>query len=250
MERRDASPRVTLPAPPILAQLLTLERVTAALLCTDDGEFYWYRHRPEDHRQSQQERVKAISTVALREAILAEPHESGWIPPGLARFGTSASGLWFVRWLPPTRYSLVLDQDDQAPPRTISVPLPGLVLCGSSQTYAVWASTETTFAPQARAYHAPLPNVGQTGHLCFGSIAVPPVTWRTLDLAWQRFITTPFNAHDIQGCSRAYPTDIRRQLLRVAQRQRATYPLSDLLPVGQPRHPVQIADVVQRFLPL
>jgi hypothetical protein len=240
---------VPLPERPTLAQLLTEQTISGALLCTEHGEWYWYRHQPATERQNRQERLKAISTAVLREAIIEEPQDSGWLPHGLARFGTRGAVSWFVRWLAPMRVDLVLEGSASHTFQTVTVPLPGLVLCGDATTYAVWATHETSFSPQARAYHAPLPNVNPNGKLCFGSVPVPAVAWDTIDLAWQRFLAAPFNDHVIAGRSRAFPTDIRRQLRKLSARHATRYPLADLRPLGQPRHPVTIAQAVATIIP-
>jgi hypothetical protein len=240
---------VPLPERPTLAQLLAEQTICGALLCADQGEWYWYRHQPATERQNRQERLKAISTAVLREAILDEPQDSGWMPPGLARFGIRGTLSWFVRWLPPSRGELLLEGDAPATSQRVTVPLPGLVLCGSGQTYAVWAVMEREFSPQSRAYHAPLSNIGPDGRMCFGSVPVPAVAWDALDLAWQRFIASPFTTHHADGRSRAFPTDVRRQWVRLAERRAARYPLADLRPLGMSRHPMTIADVVSHIIP-
>ncbi|MBA3822497.1 MAG: hypothetical protein H0X24_01180 [Ktedonobacterales bacterium] len=241
--------------PPIVpATRLTLEHLLAeqtirgALLCSTTGEWYWYRHEPTSGHQSYQEHLKAISVAVLREAMLEEPQDSGWMPSGLARFGSQGDTSWFVRWLPPSRVELLLELDAHTPPKVFTVPLPGLVVCGAGRRYAVWAITASLFAPAARAYHAPLPNLGLDGEICYGSVTVPSVAWDTIERSWQQFITSPFNDHLVQNRSKAYPTDIRRHLVHLAKRRAARYPVSDLRPLGVPRHPVTIAEAVAQFI--
>jgi hypothetical protein len=105
------------------------------------------------------------------------------------------------------------------------VPLPALAFAGIGSQYYVWAIAQDEVSPEAPIKHAPLPNVGPDGGICFGDI-----------------ITTPFSGHNSGGKSRRFPDDVRVQLLRLAHRNARRYPLRDL--VGGYENLEQVVDRV------
>lgn len=189
---------------------------------------------------------KLISPVAVRAAFSRLPVDTGWLPPEVRRWGHSPAGEYAVMFIPAQRTVLPLVNTwgkSFSPKRLIKVeaPLPPMVFAGLSHSYYVWACAGAPH-PDAALYQAPLPNVGSDGAICFGRNTVPPVTPETMPQAWKVFMTSPFNNHLIGDSSKAYPDDVREQLLRLAASGADAYPIDDLVPMRG-----TVAQVIQRL---
>lgn len=222
------APRPTPDARPdaLLRHLVEHAEYDLALLFTQ-GQYLLYS------RVGQELRVKGLAPEVLRAAFVEEPVDSGWLPPGVVRWGSGPAGTFLVRFVPPGRQTLRLVSERGKTPLLITVPLPGLVFAGvnasaggGQATYYIWAVAQDTFAPTARLYQAPFPNVYADGHICFGTNRAPEVAWHTLEEAWQLFIASPFNADMASGKSQQYSQDVRRQLCSLEEAQ--VYPVEDL----------------------
>ena len=150
------------------------------------------------------------------------------------------------------------------------IPLPALVFGGIGHRYYVWAvkkinwwreqegakglnaagGGENVGNPHATLYHAPLPNVGSNGLICFGSNQPPTMAGedgklagQILEEAWRVFIQSPFNDHLKEGNSKAQPGDVRVKLMELARatdvygNQPSKYPLADLVPIAETYSP-------------
>jgi PRTRC genetic system protein B len=178
-------------------------------------------------------RPTPISPNTLQAAFAEEPIDTGWLPENIKRWGYGQGGCFMVKYIPPGRHTLFLATTTGAH-RVLSVPLPALVFAGvndaSPATYYVWAMKEATWNPSANLFHAPFANVYADGHICWGTVHPPEVSWETIDEAWQFFINDSlFNGSLIGGKSRSYPDDVCRQLLDCEKRDH--YPLDDLNPI-------------------
>ena len=183
--------------------------------------------------RNQEEMFRGTSTAQLAKAFGAQAVDSGWLPPGICRWGSQIAGDWMVRWYPPGRYSLQFGHPQDQASSTLDVPLPGMVFAGIGATYYVWASKEQAFSPQALLYAVPLPNVYNDGRICYGSNSPPVISaehWQTVETAWQLFITTPFLLELAGQKSRSHPEDIGVFLAQLAKEEKSTYPMEDLLP--------------------
>ena len=109
-------------------------------------------------------------------------------------------------------------------------PLPGFVMLGVEDKYWLWAVAGERFDPAALPHQAPVPNVYSTGIICWGSNPPPAASAQTMQQGWNRFITSPFNDHLVQGKSRKHSTDVTQQLLTLSRGRRKTYSTNDLVP--------------------
>jgi hypothetical protein len=217
------------------------------------------------YRQNGGEYFKPVSAQAVASAFATQALDTGWLPPGIIRWGRNKQAkLWLVKLIPAQVHTLTLThlrhakmagEDDV---RTIKVPLPPLLFAGVGTEYYVWAlKLSSSLAPDgsldgnAIVYHAPLPNVYDSGRICFGQNTPPPADWNTIERTWRLFITdAPYNADLSNKKSKTYPKDVRAQLLALAEQYEAgrtasrnrkqnlvkapeglEYPLSDLLPM-------------------
>jgi PRTRC genetic system protein B len=163
--------------------------------------------------------------------------DTGWVTTDLKRWGSSDGTRWAVKYIPPQPHRLILPRalDDAAEAaeddQVAEVRLPGLVFFGYGKTYYVWALPGKEFDERATLLHAPLPNVYDDGHICWGNNTAPEVAERFCDPAWSIFQRSPYTSNETTGKSRRNMDDVRKTLLALAERgARAAYPVSDLVP--------------------
>jgi hypothetical protein len=186
------------------------------------------------YEENQRTVIKLVSPASVRAAFNNLPIDSGWMPAVVRRWGHTSCGEYVVLCFPPQHYRLHLvnDFEERFPGRKfveVHVPLPALVFVGHCKAYYVWALGQPEFAPDAEVCHAPLPNVGLEGSICYGNNHPPPASIGAAMEAWQMFIGSPFNSHLASGKSRAFPNDVRGQLLRLADRRARRYLVRDML---------------------
>lgn len=171
---------------------------------------------------------KFISSEAVRNAFSQLPVDSGFLPSGIVRWGSTNKGTFIVKFIPATsnnEFTFVEDSQNQI----LSLPLPGLVLIGIGRQYFLWAVKTKQFDPNAQVFHAPLPNINSWGAICFGNNFVPDVSTGTIEFVCQLFGSSPFNSDSVSGKSKAFPSDIRKQLHYLHKHQKRSYPLRDLV---------------------
>jgi hypothetical protein len=223
-------------------------QATRHILYLLDGQ-YLYQSQAEDGSIH----YKFLSAQSVRSAFSREPVDSGWLAPGVCRWGYGQSGQWAVMFIPPASYTLwlpaILKASDNGNPgqtegqaqelaegwSAIQIPLPALVFAAVGQNYYLWAVKSREFNPELPAYHAPLPNVYPDGRVCWGSNQVGMVTAQNLKEAWKLFIASPFNAHLAQGKSKRYSANILDQLRKPGAAILKSYPVGDLLPLRNGR---------------
>lgn len=123
----------------------------------------------------------------------------------------------------------------------IRIPLPALVFIrvtteDKSPQYQVYAVKKRPTTFDAPLYHAPLPNVFNTGGICWGSVPlVSDEALRGSSLAedWCVLLGSRFGDHAVHGKSQAYTRDIRQQFVALEERKARVYPKSDLVPVNK-----------------
>lgn len=116
----------------------------------------------------------------------------------------------------------------------LRVPLPPLLWAlthtdgggWQAQVWAVKARPKTLDVPL---FHAPLPNVFHAGSICWGNLRLDPQADAATLMAL--FWGSPFGNHAVHNKSRAYPQDIRQQLLALEGAR--SYPRRDLIPTGR-----------------
>jgi PRTRC genetic system protein B len=171
------------------------------------------------------EQIKFISPATLREAFAKEPMDSGWLPPGVNRCGSSSKGDWMLRWYEPAIYTVRLEDRKQP----LRVPMPSLIWFGIKHNYYIFAAREAKFTPNAALYAAPVANVSSHGLICFGKNAHPDVARGGFEKAWRTFWDAPFNNDHDDGKSKAFPDAINQQLQKLAREKATTYPVKDLV---------------------
>ncbi|NWJ47027.1 MAG: hypothetical protein HXX08_14285 [Chloroflexi bacterium] len=224
------------------ASLVRPEAVVGQLLFLENEQaVFGYRNRQGV------ELWKYLSTETLRQAFSQLPVDTGWLPPGLVRWGILAGQEWAVQFIPPGTHSLILLEGVQAIERRLKVPLPGLVLAGSGTNYYVWATKSRGFDPAGKLYLAPLPNLGGNGLVCYGSNRVPETSTGTIGEAWNMFIQTPFNEHQANNKCRRHPEDVRQLLYRLEGCSK--FPVRELIGYsGREGQQVTVAQAVEKLV--
>ena len=164
------------------------------------------------------ETSKFVSPKAVRAAFSREPVDSGWLPPGIVRCGTSARGDYEAMFIPAHIRDLVfvncawfLEENRQEKNVTIKVYLPSLFFTGLGPEYVLFAAAEETFNPAMKLFHVPLPNVDERGHICWGATQPPRAGNGSIGRAWETFCATPFSSHSVRNKSAIYKDDIREK---------------------------------------
>jgi PRTRC genetic system protein B len=150
------------------------------------------------------------------------------------RWGVGKRGEWIVITYPPQkhRFSFVRE-DDERITMTLEVSMPALAFFGYDQRYYVWAFRDAELKGDTNLCAAPLPNVDSNGAICFGSNLVPKASAKAIEETWRIFLASPFTNHSVNGKSRKYPDDVRKQLMRLAERNNRRYPMDDLVSLNR-----------------
>ncbi len=141
-----------------------------------------------------------------------------------------------VEYRRPQRTGLFLE-GTEAPLRVV---LPGLILIrlttgDDAPQYSLYAVKQRPASLDLPLFQAPLPNIFGQGRICWGNIsAVSPeaLASSSLKADWQMLFGTRFNDHGCAGKSKAFPHDIRQQLIALEVAGKRNYPKRDLIPVG------------------
>lgn len=185
------------------------------------------------YREGEKEKYKFLSPQTVKAAFQNERIDSGWIPDGIQRLGSSKQGDWFVRFMPPRKRTFnFIGAGGEL--ETLTIPMIGLVFMLSGTNCYIWGTTESKFNPSAPIYHVPLPNIYQNGTICMGSennLSSNPKGLEMLDEAWETFVNAPFNNHLVDGKSNSDPEDIRIKLRQLQNNNR--YPINDLVQCGK-----------------
>lgn len=194
-------------------------------------------------RSDRDEEVKYLSPAAVRQALLLEPVDSGWLSAETVRWGMGIRGEYVVSFHTPARYKLLVRGSDDVTEAVLTVPLPGFIFAGLDQSWYVRAVKAERFSPDLELFHAPLPNVSTSGLICFGQNWHPKAGKDDAHAAWQLFITSAFNSHHADGKSREYPQNILYRLYALSARNARRYPFSDLVSLN-----CTVSEAVQRLI--
>jgi hypothetical protein len=119
----------------------------------------------------------------------------------------------------------------------LRVPLPPLILIrsmnGTKPSYALFAVKKRPTSLDVPLFNAPLPNVYNSGSICWGNIRLNVELGSALSADWALLLGSPFGNHSVGGKSRQFHSDIRQQLLTLAQANKRVYPKKDLIPVDK-----------------
>jgi len=189
---------------------------------------------------------RCISSEAVREAFSGIPVDSGWLPPGIVRWGNGKLGEWCVAFIPSAVHEIEMTReltaedrerdtergrmaaDNAAAISRVRVALPGLVFFGLSNQYYIWAVKTETLKPHNEIYRCPLPNVEETGLICWGPYNPPRCTTKSISEAFKLFINSTFNNHRADGKSKRFREDVRLMLTELAAAG-GPYPVDDLM---------------------
>lgn len=191
---------------------------------------------------------RLISSAAAREAFTGIPIDSGWLRPEIVRWGNGKLGEWCVAFLPPGLHELELTQEgaESANVIRITTPLPGLVFFGLSNQYYIWAVKTDTLKPSHEIYRCPLPNVEETGLICWGPFKPPRISSTAIFEAFELFIKSTFNNHRANGKSKRCRDDVRVVLREQAASPRpCSYPVQDLM--RQEQDGITLDSIIRRY---
>jgi PRTRC genetic system protein B len=170
-----------------------------------------------------------VNPAQLAEALAARVRfSSGLLNKNTLLIQQEGVKKLIIEYRPARMSGLWIEGLDEA----VRVPLPPLLLIAlysggwRFHTYAVKRRPTTL---DELLYHAPLPNVFNEGHICWGSLRLPEVANNDLKPIWTAFLGSSFGNHSVSDKSRAHPNDVRHQLLALHQRQAKRYPLGDLV---------------------
>ncbi len=169
-----------------------------------------------------------ISAEQVKHAFTGLPIDTGWMAPGIMRWGNGRLGEWAVGFVPPRVHEIEITREaelqayvtfgDRTEPAgtvpavehsRIRVPLPGLVWFGHGTTYFIWAVRTETLNPHFEIYRAPLPNTYATGEICWGGVKPERMTAASLFKAYDLFMGSTFNNHLANAKSKREPQDVR-----------------------------------------
>jgi len=213
-----------------LAHLTPMSLDETAALLFICGDQYLFRYRTKDTGIA----YKFVPPAAVRAAFAEEMIETNWLPQNARRWGMGKIGEWIVIAHPPQKHRfLFVTEDDAGKTIPFDVPMPGLAFFGYGQRYYVWAFKDAELKGDTNLHAAPLPNVDANGAICFGSNVIPKASAQTIGEAWRIFLASPFTNHSVNGKSRKFPDDVRKQLIELVEHRRRRYPLDDLVSLNR-----------------
>lgn len=207
---------------------------TAALLFIC-GDQYLFRYRATNGAAA----YKFVSPASVRAAFAEETIDTTWLPPNVGRWGIGTHGEWILITYPPQRHRFAFQSDEGERVTALELPMPALAFLGYGPRYYVWAFKDKVLNGDTNLFAAPLPDIDGNGAICFGNNVVPKASAQTIQNAWQLFLTSPFTGHSVNGKSRTYPDDVRKQLNRLigghhqGDLGHRRYPLSDLVTLNR-----------------
>lgn len=139
-----------------------------------------------------------------------------------------------VEYRKPQKTGIYLDGSETA----LRVPLPGLLMIRTTSedrnpNYAVYAVKRRPQTLESDLYLAPLPNVFNSGSICWGSVqrvSDEALTLTSLTEDWSMLLGSAFGDHACAGKSKSHPHDIRQKLIALEAAGAKRYPTADLIP--------------------
>lgn len=174
--------------------------------------------------------TRPVSFESVRQAFSDLPSDHGWLDTRVRRVGSTRGKPFVVAEIPAATRQIFIETEGGDSLR-LTVPMPPLVFFGSSTGWYVWALAAERFAPHAEAFHAPLPNIGESGHVCWGANRSPKVDPRSMDSALELFWSAPFSSHEAAGRSVDHSEDVRKLLASL--NGKPTFPLEQLVGCGR-----------------
>ena len=197
----------------------SLKEATAELIFLQDGQLVFCSRENGVHT------AKFVNPEDVKRAFHSVVSDSGWLPPDIARWGHGHGKEWVVLFKPAQSYNLTLAEPQQQ--EVIRVPLPSVVVLAIDHSLYVWAVKTPTFQPDTNVFDLPLPNIAQSGLVCFGANTHPPASLQTANGIWETWIKGAFTGESCTQKSKLYPDDVRDQLR--ALQGKSKYPQGDLV---------------------
>ena len=175
--------------------------------------------------------VSACTNVAL---------SSGLLPANTLFWGQQANTTTLGIYVPARQWRMQTEE------RCFHLPMPPFVFVGSGTAYKIFAvkkrptlSRPTALGKSKGAsgeatplYHAPCPNVYNTGGICQGNTPFPDCSPQTIQAALTLFMEgSLFNADMSRGKCQSFSDDVRRLWAELDGKKR--FPLAELVPIGQ-----------------
>ena len=198
----------------------------AGLVFTDDGQIIYCSQNGHGIQR------KGLSPESVASVFAKAPVWSGFLPTDTWCWGKADGAEWIALCLPASLHTLLLvDGEDVT---RVNLPLPPLIFAGTRLEYYIWAVGDEAWSrdPHAAAFHAPFPNVNEIGLICFGTNILPPASPQTILAAWQLFLHSPFNDHQIASKSQQHPDDVRQLWRALSVENAERFPYQDLMPTG------------------
>lgn len=135
---------------------------------------------------------------------------------------------------PPQKTGLFFEGAEAA----LRIPLPGLIMIRTTVTgraphYEVYAVKKRPDSADTPLFHAPLPNVFNSGAICWGTVprlSETALASTSLSNDWTMLLGSAFGDHAVSGKSKHEPHDIRKPLIALEAKKARVYPKGDLIP--------------------
>lgn len=176
------------------------------------------------------ESAKALSSEQIARAFREFQTDTGWITRRILRYREEPEGNFLLSSEPAGQRTIFIENKGGEVAK-MTLPLPTLILFGHKDEFYLWAAKGRKVSSNTKLALAPLPNIGGNleGKICFGSNEVPEAKIENLDLIWNLIFSTPFNGdYSTKKCVSA-PDDVRKLLLKLAEKQPRKFPGSELI---------------------
>lgn len=160
-------------------------------------------------RDGASEEYKFLSPQSVAAAFRNMPFDSGWLPTGVLRCGSTSQGPFALLSIPAGIHKIEIQRPRSNNVAILRVPLPGLLMFGHGKSYAIWAVKDERPTPTSPIFLAPLPNVFENGGICWGANKPPRPSASTIGAAFDLFISSPFTSHAANGKTRSHQDDVR-----------------------------------------
>ena len=123
----------------------------------------------------------------------------------------------------------------------LRIPLPPLLMIRTTSedrnpNYTVYAVKRKPKSLDVSLFQAPLPNVFNSGSICWGTVqrvSDTALSGASLLQDWAMLLGSPFGDHACSGKSKSHRSDIRQKLIELETNGARRYPTSDLIPANK-----------------
>lgn len=170
--------------------------------------------------------LKALSSVQVTRAFRDLQTDTGWLDRRVLRYREATDGNAILSYLPAGERTItVMFPGNQM--KTLTLPLPTLILLGKGKDYYLWAAATSKVTPGTRLAVAPMPNIGSS-KICFGRNEVPETHPSAISPIWKLIFDAPFNGdHSTGKCQTE--NDVRDLLAKLAADKATKFPTPQLI---------------------